>query len=1091
MTILKPLVARWGALSLSAIVATTLVAVSPPAHPALAAETTQSTAQTQSAPTEYLIGATYFSGWYSGDNFHFEYKNGQDWRPDHPEREPLYGWNDDTQDVMDAQIVDASANGLDYFSFDWYAERPSVNDGGTLGKLHTGMNLFRTSEEQDRMSYMINYINGSSFSISSLRTPTMTQAEYETIRAAEWDLLTTQWVDLFQDDSYLKVDGKPLIEIYDVQRFTADFSTGAHPSWSPHDLAQDPAERAVQTAAIQVLKDKAALAGFPDVLIGGGLQQPGFSGEYVNAHDYDGMYDWFSAYGWHDMKRVPDQDNSYYNLIRDNHDYVWDYYAKYKNPDVDYVPLITSGWHDIVNPQYNSWTIDKSPEAFGNYLREAKSYLDAHPQTNLDPGNDVRLAKIGSWNELFEGHYIMPTKQDGDAYVSQVADVFGTTQPSASSQARAANLSAALTSLVDQVTADSRYATAASAAIRRLGDLLVANLPEGDALRKRLKQLSPLVTALDRLVSDDARFGDTREAWSELMQVAFGTTVTVSADDYSVTTGQTVDLGFDIASTQTVTNAQWTLRYPDTWPSADLPASGTNPRATVTVPGGIGDGVLYNVSDHFPGAGNTLGNRQPLAVDYSFTVGGVAVSGSVPLPLTIVPDLTSRVLSSSADGSETSVSVWLHNQSEVPISGEIVADPANGVTVDAFDNVIELQPGERLETVVTAVNATISDQQVRFDFVRDAGTTDLGAATVTPVETPYFTTAPLDGSVRSDNLVETSNGNGRIQVGNVSRSADGTGGNTEYRPVFSFPLDQIEGNVARVVLELTEFEAGSPPALTAERIAPLSSITSAAFSAPALASKPFPIAGSPPAEGVVRRLDVTEWALAALAAGESHLTIRVRMDQQVPGQTQYRTFRPTEFTPDVAKDAPQLKVVASPQTTVSIPTTPATDGNVRSDAIIELANANGRLQLGNVARANGTNTDYRTLLTFDLAALAGASVDEVRLALTEFEAGGSPTVVAERLGSTGTLVLAQYGSTAIDSLAFPITGAPTTAGIERSVDVTPWVLDALAQGATHLTVRLKQADPVATVTSYRAFRASEATPDVATDAPRLVAVIEG
>ena len=1090
MTFLRPRVARWGALSLSAAMAATLLASTPIAALPAAADPPPA-ASTTPAPTDYLIGATYFSGWYSGDNFHFEYKNGQDWRADHPEREPLYGWNDDTQPVMDAQIVDASANGLDYFSFDWYAERPSVNDGGTLGKLHTGMNLFRTSDEQDRMSYMINYINGSAFSISSLRTPTMTQSEYETVRAAEWDLLTDQWVELFQDESYLKVDGKPLIEIYDVQRFSADFSTGAHPAWNPHQLAQDPTERAVQVAAIQVLKDKAALAGFPDVLVGGGLQQPGFSGEYVNAHDYDGMYDWFSAYGWHDMKRVPDQDNNYYNLIRDNHDYVWDYYAKYKNPAVDYVPLITSGWHDIVNPQYNSWTIDKSPEAFGNYLREAKSYLDAHPQTNLDPGNDVRLAKIGSWNELFEGHYIMPTKQDGDAYVSQVADVFGTSVPAATTQARAENLSTSLDRLVDEVTADSHYGAVASATIRRLGNSLVSRLPEGDALRKRLKLLAPAVNVMQRLVADDVRFGATRTAWSELVQSAFGTTVTVSADDYSVTTGQVVDLGFDIASTQSITGAQWTMRYPQTWPSANVVASGTNPRTSVTVPEGIGDGVLYNVSDHFPGVGNTLGNRQPIAVDYSFSVDGVAVSGSIPLPLTIVPDVTSRVLSSSADGSETSVSVWLHNQSQVPVSGELVAEPVAGVTVGAFEGSIELEPGERFETVVSAVNSTISDQQLRFDFVRGSVAKDLGSALITPVEVPYLTTPALDGTVRSDNLVEVSNGNGRIQVGNVSRSADGTGGNTEYRPVFSFPLSQIEGNVARVVLELTEFEAGSPPALTAERIAPVTSITSAAFAAPALASAPFTIAGSPPSEGVVRRLDVTDWALAALAAGDSHLTIRVRMDQQVAGQTQYRTFRPTEFTPDVTKDAPQLKVVASPVVTVTIPTTPAADGNVRSDSIIELANANGRLQLGNVARPNGSNTDYRTLLTFPLASLAGEEVEQVRLALTEFEAGGAPAVVAERLTPTGTLVLAQYNAAPLDSLAFPITGAPTAAGVERSLDVTQWVTDALTAGATHLTVRLSQIEPVLTTTSYRAFRASEATPETDADAPRLVAVIAG
>jgi hypothetical protein len=1054
-----------------------------------AAHARPSDAPTTDGPADYLVGATYFSGWHSGDNFHFEYKNGQDWRPDHPEREPLYGWYDDTQEVMDDQIVDASANGVDFFSFDWYAERPAIGDGGELGQLHNGMNLFRTSPENDRMSYVINYINGSSFSISALKTAGMTQAQYEVVRAAEWDLLTTQWVELFEDPSYLKVDGKPLLEIYDVQRFSADFSTGAHPDWNPHQLAQDPTERAVQAAAIQVLKDKAALAGFDDVLIGGGLQQPGFSGEYLNAHDYDGMYDWFSAYGWHDMKRVPDPDNNYYNLIRDNHDYVWDYYAEYKNPAVDYIPLVTSGWDDIVNPQYNKWSIDKTPEAFGDYLREAKSYIDDHPQTNLDPGTDLKIVKIGSWNELFEGHSIVPTKSEGDAYVSQVAAVFGTDEQPTSTQARAGDLADAVTELVSSVTTGAGYSSAATTAARIAGQRLVASLPEGQALRNRLRLLAPVMRTLERLVGDDARFAATNEAWTQLVQQAFGTTVTVSADDYSVTTGQTVDLGFDIASSQTVTNAQWTLRYPDTWPAADVPATGTHPRTTLTVPTGVDDGVLYNVSDHFPGVGDTMGNRQAIAVDYQYTAGGVQVSGSSPLTLTIVPSLTSRLLASSVDGGATDVSVWLHNQSHEPIAGELVAEPVAGVTIGAFTSSITLAPGERRETVMSVSNSTVADQHVPFEFVQTGGTTDLGAALITPVEVPYFATAPLDGAVRSDGLVEVSNSNGRVQVGNVYRPAEGT--NTEYRPVLSFPLSQIEGDVVRVVLELTEFEAGSPPALTAERIAATSAITAGTFSAPALASAAFPIAGSPPSEGIVRRLDVTAWALDALAAGDTHLTIRVRMDTVVPGQTQYRTFRPTEYTPTVAKDAPQLKVVAAPQVTVSIPTTPTTDGNVRSDSIIELANANGRLQLGNVARANGTNTDYRTMLTFDLAALAGADIDRVRLSLTEFEAGGSPSVIVDRLAPTGTIVLAQYSGTALQSRAFPTPGAPTSAGLERTLDVTDWVVAAIAAGETHLTVRLRQDSPAVTATTYRAFRSSEWTPDDPADAPRLVAVVAG
>jgi hypothetical protein len=946
---------------------------------------------------DYLIGATYFSGWHSGDNFHFQYKNGQDWRPDHPEREPSYGWYDDTQAVMDAQIDDAASNGLDYFSFDWYAERPSHNDGGVLGQLHNGMNLFRTSPERDRMSYLVNYINGSAFSISSLRTPGMSQAQYETVRDAEWDLLTTQWVDLFQDPEYLKIDGKPLIEIYDVQRFTVDFSTGTRPDWNPHELAQHPEERSVAQAAIQTLKNKAALAGFPDVLIGGGLQQPGFSGEYIGAHDYDGMYDWFSAYGWHDMKRVPDADNDYYNLIRDNHDYVWDSYARFKNPDVDYVPLVTSGWDDVVNPQYNKWSINRTPAAFGDYMRELKSYLDEHPQTNLAPGSEVHMAKIGSWNELFEGHSIVPTKAEGTAYVAEVAKTFGHDDPDTPPTPR----------------------------------------------------------------------------------------ITVGADDYSVTIGQSIALRFDAVADGTVANVQWTLRHPPTWPASDVPLAGAHTTWSLTVPAGVGDGVLYPVSDLLPGVGPSIGNRQEVTVDYSLTVDGAPLTGSVPLTLTIVPAVTGRVLASSPDGSSTDITVMLHNQSHAAITGTLNAEPDAGVTLGSAPSTITLQPDERFQATVEATNATTVDLSAGFTFTHGGVTLDVGSAVVPPVEIPYGTIPALDGAVRSDGLVESANANGRLQVGNVSRTADGTGGNTEYRMVFSFPLDQIEGDPVRGIIELTEFEAGSPPALSLERISARTDITATAFDQPALASVAFPITGSPPAEGIVRRIDVTPWLLAAYAAGDTHLTVRLRMDTQVPGQTQYRTFRPTEYTPSVAADAPTLKIVAAPQPHVDLVPAPSGDGNVRSDGLIELANGNGRLQVGNVVRADGSRTEYRTLLTFDLTPLAGEEVARARLRLTEYETGGAPAVVADRLTPTGTLTVSQYGSPALASLPFPLAGAGSTAGVTRTLDITRWVQDAVADGATHLTVRLAQDAPSPTVTTYRAFRAVEATPDIGTDAPQL------
>ncbi|MGG7464993.1 glycoside hydrolase family 99-like domain-containing protein [Plantibacter sp. YIM 135347] len=903
----------------------------------LAAETTTPAAHPGPTGDDYFIGANYFSGWRSGDNFHFDYLDGTDWRPDHPELEPTYGWYDDTQPVIDQQIVDASANGLDYFVFDWYPERPTIGDGGELGGLHTGMNLFRTSVEKQRMQFMVNYIDGGPFNIGALRTKDMTQAQYETVRAAEWDTITTKWVELFQDPSYVKIDGKPVIEIYDVQRFTTDFSTGTRPNLNPHELAQVPQERAVMTAAVNVLKAKAATAGFPDVLIGGGLQQPGFAGEYVSAHDYDGLYDFFTAYAWHDMKRVPDADNSYDNLIRDNHDYVWDYYAKYKDPAVDYVPMITQGWDNIVHPDYPKWSIDKTPEAFGNSLREAKAYLDEHPQTNLSSGNPLKMSIIGSWNELFEGHYFLPTKADGDAYTSQVGRVFGTNDAGSTTAARAVNLVAEAQTVLDAILAalagldaaeGSPEQTALAAARDGLQSLVAVATPVGAAAEAAdaadaseatraadtVTDAAPIVAGIPALLAATSLTGvdalGLQRAWAGFVEASFGLAVTAGASDYSLTAGETTALHFDVEGSAAVTDVDWTVQYPDTWDAADVPLTGSHPDTSIVVPASVGDGRLYNVSDMFPGPSDMIGNRQELTVAYSFEVGGVTVSSTIPLPLTIIRDLSSRVIRNGFDGTANHHSVWIHNQTDHAVTGTLAIPTAPGVTVSAYPTMVSLAADERREVPVTITNDSGYDVELPITFTVGGAVVPLGTAFVSPDQVAIPSVPTQDATTRSDGPAEVNNANGRLQVGNAARVG---GTNTEYRPVVSFDLTAARaGDVTRVVLDLTEFESGNAAPIVLEHLGPVAAPSAADFASPALATAPFPISGTPSSTGTHRQVDVTAWVKADLAAGKSLSSFRIRLDTLVPTSTSYRAFRPAEFTPADPKDAPQLLVVFAP-----------------------------------------------------------------------------------------------------------------------------------------------------------------------------------
>jgi hypothetical protein len=75
------------------------------------------------------VGAYYFDGW-AGHN---RYANsGESWAknaPTHltrrfvnefPEREPIWGWRDDSQEIMEKQITLAAENGVEFFLYCWY-----------------------------------------------------------------------------------------------------------------------------------------------------------------------------------------------------------------------------------------------------------------------------------------------------------------------------------------------------------------------------------------------------------------------------------------------------------------------------------------------------------------------------------------------------------------------------------------------------------------------------------------------------------------------------------------------------------------------------------------------------------------------------------------------------------------------------------------------------------------------------------------------------------------------------------------------------------------------------------------------------------
>src|SRR5690606_38651836 len=98
--------------------------------PVIATITIGRFAQSSESSPHVSIGAYYFDGW-AGRNIHANDPN-EPWAknaPSHltrrmlkefPQREPVWGWRDDSLAIMERQIDLAADNGIDFFLFCWY-----------------------------------------------------------------------------------------------------------------------------------------------------------------------------------------------------------------------------------------------------------------------------------------------------------------------------------------------------------------------------------------------------------------------------------------------------------------------------------------------------------------------------------------------------------------------------------------------------------------------------------------------------------------------------------------------------------------------------------------------------------------------------------------------------------------------------------------------------------------------------------------------------------------------------------------------------------------------------------------------------------
>lgn len=313
-------------------------------------------------------------------------------------KQPLWGYEmDNDPAVVEKWIQTALEYGVNTFIYDWYwfdhypYLESALNDGFLKAPSNQKMEFFIMWANHDVKHNYWNYHKWGEDE-SLLWTGAIDPEDFPIIVKR----VINQY---FKLPNYTKINGCPVFAIFSTDLFVKSFGTE---------------EKALE--AMEYMREEVRKAGFPDMhymMMDGG-------GHLFNEKTKERM-----------DKRMFLKPDSYalYNMGGFDPDYMkhcqtaadlradWDEYL-----DIPMFPTVSIGWDDTprfpAKGENDVTRFNHSPEAFKNYLLEAKKYADERPE-------QPKFVMINAWNEWVEGSYLLPDKYWGYAWLEAVREVFG------------------------------------------------------------------------------------------------------------------------------------------------------------------------------------------------------------------------------------------------------------------------------------------------------------------------------------------------------------------------------------------------------------------------------------------------------------------------------------------------------------------------------------------------------------------------------------------------------------------------------------------------------------------------------------------
>lgn len=320
------------------------------------------------------VGAYYFGGW-AGVNPYSEIPEEMYWAEHAPshltkrlalefsDRQPEWGWRDDSVEIMERQIDLAADNGIDFFMFCWYWS----DDKGGINKdkiekttAHKCIELYLKAKNKHRVKFGLLIAN---------------HEGAEIVGTENWADATKSWVKYFKDEQYITIDDKPYVAIFNSNGLDAE-----------------------GRAKMQQIAKEEGLKGLSIVACG--------STPNSKSYDYRTHYN-----------AIPVVDNGG-NPRRDYDELVKVTEVEWVVTSQPYIPTVSVGWDPRpwkTNPDDEAkrnwyYYVDNTPAKFKKSLEKAVQWIENNPQATINE----KMIMIYAWNELGEGGYLVPNKSNNN-----------------------------------------------------------------------------------------------------------------------------------------------------------------------------------------------------------------------------------------------------------------------------------------------------------------------------------------------------------------------------------------------------------------------------------------------------------------------------------------------------------------------------------------------------------------------------------------------------------------------------------------------------------------------------------------------------